>query len=219
MTSPNGTSAVVDAAAVDAADSTERRVTSFTLETGIVLRLKPVPLMALNAAAARVPRPAVPVVMIPEKGREEPNPNDPAYQQAIEDWAIDQTEAQLAVALLLGTEIESVPEGMWGPDDDEWIDEAQEVQQLAGNADFAIHREGRARYLDWLRMYAITSIIDRDSLRRLLTLGYAITEREVQRAAETFRRVLGGPAYFGDTPPERAPVGDTDHLDDAGPTA
>jgi hypothetical protein len=174
------------AASLAAEQATALPVTEVTLENGVALRLKPVPPFAIRNAAAHLKRPEVPIWVDPDKGREEPNPNDPDYQAAVRQYVNDQAEAALTVALLLGTEVISVPEGMYGVADERWAEEVTESMALAGGH-FEVHASGKARYLDWLRMYAIPSEIDNYRLTRILTSGVGLTEAEVQRSVESFR--------------------------------
>lgn len=179
-----------DQAALGAADSVTR-VQSITLENGIVLRLKPVPPLALRSAAAHISRPEIPQWTNPDKGTTEPNPYDPDYLAAVAQWREDVAQSGLTVAILLGTEVESVPAGLVGPEDDSWIDAIEEVNALAGST-IDVHRTGRARYLDWVRLYAIPSQTDLFTMTRVLTLGVALSEKEVADAAESFRRLVAG---------------------------
>lgn len=219
MTAPREDSPA-EASAIAAANP-QRRVDRITLENGIILRLKPVPPMVLRAASAGVKKPEVPIVLIPEKGRDEPNPNDPQYLADLQQWFANQAEALLTVALILGTAVEFIPEGMHGADDDEWIAELREAYGLLAGSIPPIHEErgSKARYLDWLHLYAIPSETDIHRLTRLLTSGVALTESEVQAAADSFRRLFAGFSSLGDAPAGAAVDGDRDPGPDPGPAA
>lgn len=214
----NGTQNAADAAALSAAAGGTERMTQITLESGVVLRLKPVSPMMLRSAAKHLERPRPPVVNIPEKGRDEENPNDPDYIRAVAQWSIDVAEAGLSVALMLGTEVESVPEGMAGHEDDAWIEAIEGVDAIVGGTT-TIHREGRGRYLDWLRLYAIGSETDFFRLSRVLTSGVALSEEEVNAAAASFRGLASWSPVTGAIAPQPAAVGDNDRDPDPGGSA
>lgn len=201
-----------DEAAVDAAEAVDSpRVERVQLENGIVLRLKQVPPYALGDAVRRVPVPEVPIVPIESKGIEEANPNDPDYIEAMVRYGNETAEAGLNIALVLGTEIEHVPEGMYRPEDDEWIDELEEalavIDQYEGGP--VLRREPRAaRKLDWLRYYAIPSEDDIFRLTVLLTSNTAITEEEVAAAVAAFRSRTKRLTNLGDSAFRSPPDGD-----------
>lgn len=220
----HGPSEAADEAAIRAATRMNGNgrgpaVTSYRLANGIVLRLKPVPPLAMRAAAARIPEPVVPKVHLASQDREEDNPNDPGYQAALFQKSIDQTNAMFTVALLIGTEVESIPEGYYGPQQDEWITQMRETLVLVGSEDDVPRvRETpeRARYLDWLRLYAVTSDVDLYMLSMMLVQGVALSESEVQAAMASFRDRVRANADIGLSRAETAVDRLVDPPDDAG---
>jgi len=188
----NGTAPAADAALqAIATGQAEKGARALTLDNGIVLRLKPVPPMLVREAAKNIPDPPVPKVYIEAKGREESNPMDPAYLAAVQEANVRRGEAGQILALLMGTELESVPAGMYGPDDDGWVEEIRAVNDVAGiTVEISDEPGSKRRYLDWLRLYAVSSETELFLLGRLVTIGVALTEQEVQAAAESFRRLL-----------------------------
>lgn len=185
-----------------------RHVDHVTLANGIVLRLRPVSPATVRSASAHLKRPEPPIVLIPEKGREEANPSDPGYLAALRQWEQDIAEAGLTVALVLGTEVESIPDGIHKYEDEAWISEILAAQELVSGAPVpVIRREGKGRYLDWLRKYAISTHTDLFTLTQLLTLGVGLTDAEVQAAAESFRRIYAGAPLVDSAPLEPAAVG------------
>lgn len=196
-----------DAAAVAAAtasDARRERRKRLTLTNGIVLYYKAVPGDVILAASNAVKAPEVPRVPIPDTDRTEENPNDPAYVKALEDYSLTVMRAQLTTALLVGTEIAEVPDGLYRPEDDEWIDHIESAWEATAEAtgstvERRIRREpAKARYLEWLRLYAITDAVDTFLVNRVLLSGVSLSEEEVAAAAETFRRSLVRPADNGD---------------------
>lgn len=212
MTSPD------DAAVRAADDHAVKRVERITLENGVVLRLKAVSPITLRDAAAHLKRPEVPMVEIPDAGgRTEPNPNDPAYLAAIQQWNADVSEAGITVALILGTEVESLPDGMPGWESDDWIEALRAAREIVPNAPpLVVHETGKGRYLDWLRMYAISTNTDMYRLSRILTTGVALTEEEVQAAADSFRSVYAWTASSVAPRTISALLGDSDQAPSPG---
>lgn len=208
-------------AAADAAqqlrDEAEgRMLTEWRLENGVVLNIRPVPPHALRAAAMRIEEPKVPRVYVPSREREEENPNDPEYRRSIRQYAADVAQAGLVVGLMLGTTVQSVPEGMYRPEHDGWITELREAYRLAG-VEVTIHETPEmARYLDWLQMYAIQTDIDLFTVTRLVTTSHYLLESEVQRAAASFRALVYGPSDLERTDSAEAVDGTGGAADDPG---
>ena len=59
-----------------------------TVSTGVVFKVKAVPLNAFDLVRRKcmVTKPKVPVVHIPDKDRDEPNPNNPDYIDEKNEW-------------------------------------------------------------------------------------------------------------------------------------
>ena len=86
------------------------------LSTGVRVRLHPVSSHLVDDLKGAIEDPPVPVVFIEAKGREEENPNDPAYLQAIERANQKRGEAVLDAIYLFGVEL---ADGL--PEDDAWL--------------------------------------------------------------------------------------------------
>lgn len=169
-------------AAVEAVEvAAQPLVTEITLDNGVVLKLKPVPPFLVRQAAINLKQPKPPVIDVGKgEGREEENPNDPDYLEKLDTYNAEVIVASTNAMLLAGTEILSVPDGMWSPDDDGWLD-------LVDYLDIEVDRENRlARYLAWLRFYALSG----PSITRILAelrKSIGATEEEVDSAAASFR--------------------------------
>lgn len=175
------------AQAADAAARAEAVVDVVTLSTGIALRVKPVPGRILADAARLVPKPAIPKVMNTDRGREELNPDDPGYIAALAEWAQQTSEASFNVALAVGTTVESIPDGMHGPDSDAWVEEVGSSYEVVG-MESPIRREpAKARYLDWLLYYALGRDEDNFVLTKVLFSTHMITREELADAINSFR--------------------------------
>ena len=172
---------VIAAEARMAAVSTNGRP-KITLSTGVVLNLRPVPKQFIYEATRAFERPRVPVVLNKDKGREEENPADPDYQEAIQRHIIETANAATDVALLRGTEIAEKPETVPGPDDTIWIQEMEVLRMPMSD-------NPRARYLAWVK--AVAAPTDHDILMLLGEVGRltGVSEADVDDAVERFRRV------------------------------
>lgn len=102
-----------------------------TLSTGIRVRLKPVSSSLVEEMKASVPVPEVPRVFIPEKEREEENPNDPRYTAALEEMERQQARAIFDALLIFGVEL---LDGL--PEDDDWLKKLQFLEKR-GNMDLS----------------------------------------------------------------------------------
>lgn len=162
------------------------------LSNGIVLKVKPMPPMLLNSVSNSIPKPPVPMVFLEDKGRDEPNPNDPNYIQAEADRQTALSLAIMNTILYACTEIEEVPANCWGVESEEWL----ALPRLAGikfDPDDKIER-----YLTWLRSYAIATMQDMNKAQTLPLMLAGITEPEVDDVMESFRS--------GETPGTDNPV-------------
>jgi hypothetical protein len=147
----------------------------------VVLRFKPVPSLAIREAAMRIEAPAVPTVHIEDKGRDEENPNDPAYKWAVAEFEAARAMVANDVILLLGNEIESVPEDVAAIQDQSWIEDLQAVG-------IEFDAENRAaRKLAWLKFYVLRT--DADSLKALMgpMRSAGVGEVDVAKAMDSFR--------------------------------
>lgn len=210
-----------EAAATAAAEHAEdRRATSATLLNDIVLDLLPVPPKVVRAAALRIPMPEMPKVWIESKGENRADPNDRGweenpdsaeYKRAMLQWDIQTSDAGLKVGLILGTKCQSVPEGMYRPEDDGWIEELEGAWAALGWSDdsLVLHREPpQARYLDWLLNYALSSDEDLFLMSRAVYSTSMVTEEALREAVETFRRAEERPRTLVTALIEGDPDGD-----------
>ncbi len=163
------------------------QVREITLSNGIVLSLRPVPNKLIADAAASVPQPVVPRVLIEAKNVEEENPNHPDYIKALQDLPQRRSDAAFNMALSMGTNVVYVPEGLFGPDDD-WQGPIVESFEAIGAEPPDFAATGRRRYLDWLRNYAIPTEEELVIIGRVCITSIAVTEGEVQSAVDSFRR-------------------------------
>jgi|TARA_Y100000310_G_scaffold15622_1_gene15678 hypothetical protein len=155
-----------------------------TLSTGVVFKIKDVPVMVLGAIKSRMAasRPKVPVIFIEDKDREEPNPNDPDYIAAVEDWEAELTEEIIDAIIVLGVGLDSVPEGMDKPDGDIWAGQLAKVRvEVSGS------KGSDERLLSWIKLYAASSEEDINSLIMACSKGAGVSEEDVAESATMFR--------------------------------
>lgn len=156
------------------------------LSNGVVLRLKPIPPFVLERALAAIPEPKPPLWTNPEKGREEENPLDPDYLEARDRHAAARIMAISNVAMAVGTEIDSLPEGFPPPESAEW------AEDLSAVGIEVPERPAKARYVAWLRYKALERPEDISTITGLPLLLGGISEEEVGQAMAGFRRDEAG---------------------------
>lgn len=179
--------------AIDAVSHAVDRVTrkgrfaEFELSNGIVLTMRPVPPMLLQAVNQEFAPPDPPRVYIEEKGRDEPNPNDPEYAKTLLRLSAEQDLAINDLVLAVGTTVKSIPEGYFGPDEDGWIANIEFANRLTGRNLVIDKEDSIRRYLQWLRFYAMETGMD-VALATGLPLQLAgIREGEVEEVVDSFR--------------------------------
>lgn len=163
------------------------RFAEFTLSNGIVLSLKPVPPFLLAAVQSEYQTPDPPSVYMEEKGRDEPNPNDPAYIQTLERLEQQQQLALNSLILAVGTSVKFVPEGYSGPEESTWFEGIHYLAKASGVEIDLDAEDEKKRYLLWLRYYALENSDDTILATTLpLQLG-GIREGEVSEVLDSFR--------------------------------
>ena len=174
---------VTDQEPIEAAASAVEEVQddTLTLQSGVVLRLKPISPGLLRRAAAKIPEPEVPRVYLDEKQREEENPNDPRYLQALGERSEKQALAQMDVAILYGTDVKLVPKGVLKSDGD-WAEPFLE-DRILSEVDLDSFRK---RYLNWMLFYALRGSDEAKLFARIIALC-GLTEAEVAEVMASFR--------------------------------
>jgi len=75
------------------------------LASGYWAIVSPVSAPLIDEAAARIKEPEVPIVFIEDKGRSEPNPNDPEYLKALERLDTERALASVEAIIMMGVDI------------------------------------------------------------------------------------------------------------------
>ena len=120
---PRATTAAVDVAKRQR-ETKKELGTIITLSTGIRVRIVPVAAHLIDEAMFEIKDPAVPKQDL-GKGREEPNPLDPAYRQALADAEHARGIAASDTLIFMGVEL---VDGM--PEDDEWLKKLKFLERL-----------------------------------------------------------------------------------------
>lgn len=174
--------------AIEAAVEAEKKVEEkkeipdrVELSNGIVLKLRRVAPLVVREATVRVEKPRPPTVYREDKQREEENPADPDYLEAMEAYDEKTSKAAIDAILLLGTEPVEIPEGVSKPEDSDWV----EVLDYLG---ITLNLEDpRTRYLAWLRFYAMASADDIEKAIGGPMLLSGVSESEVRESLDSFR--------------------------------
>ncbi len=172
--------------AVEAAEAAERAALNgrgtVRMSSGVVFAVRPFPKQHIYEVSKRFKEPRVPLVFNEQKGRDEENPNDPEYAEAVERYLIEMSNATTDAALLRGTKVLEKPGDVMGPDDPEWI---EEMEYLG----YPMVENSRARYLAWLKAVAAPTDVDIDKLLGELGRLTGVAEDDVTEAVERFRRL------------------------------
>lgn len=147
------------------------------LSTGIRARIVPVAASLIDEAVARIRDPQVPVAMNDDKGREEENPLDPVYLEAMADAKRKRVRAGLDVMIMFGIEL---ADGV--PEDDGWVKRLQLMEKMGhldlGEFDFDDPIEREFLYKSFI------TVASADLIRLGVLSG--ISRTEVAEAAANF---------------------------------
>ncbi len=172
-----------------AADETQE---TLRLSTGVVLKLHiPAPMVVQSAfKEAKKNEPKPPTVYIKDKDRNEENPSDPDYVAALKQWRYEAGMRGLRALIPTGTTLETVPNGIPGPDHEDYADLMASMQIDPGAGRFT-------RYVQWVLHVACGGVDDLDSLTNALMRRLGVTEEDVAEAQASFRGIQGGAADRG----------------------
>lgn len=162
------------------------------LSTGYHARVRPVAAGLIDQVVASVPLPKVPVVFVEEKQRNEPNPLDPDYIEALANAEQERTAAVIDAFIMFGYEITDMP------DVSEWLPKLKMLERM--------------KRLD-LTQYDLNDELDRAYLfKRYIAVASAdfalvsrrseIAVEEIAAAEATFQRDAARAADTGQQPTE-----------------
>lgn len=142
------------------------------LSTGVVVRIKPVSSLLIQAVTSKIPDPVVPIWHDENTGRDTPNPLDPAYVAAMERATQERGVAALDAMILMGVEL---VDGL--PEDNRWLKRLRKTNALPDGFDETDED-------DVLFAYIKLVAFGGDDLQ-LLTRSQ-VTEGDVERAEKAF---------------------------------
>lgn len=159
------------------------------LSNGVVLKIKTVSRNAISYAARNAmkehPEPQPPMKWIEDRGRDEPNPNDPAYQESYKLHQIEVSARVLDVLYARAIEVVEIPDDVGGPESKEF----QDYVNLAMGEELRESELGR--WVQWLRYWAVPDGDDLDLQRRLFEL-VGVPVQDIRVVEATFQGDAGG---------------------------
>lgn len=146
---------------------------TITLTTGVVLKLKHVPILRINAVLERFPYPEIPELWDDEKQRMLRNPNHPVYLEQRTKVDEQRTWAILDTIAALGTEVVSVPPSIAPVESNDWVEEL-DLLGIAVKVDSRL-----ARYLAWIKFVAIGTGDDLTAIAQQFGLALGVSEARI----------------------------------------
>jgi len=181
-----------------------------TLSTGVILELRAPSQWAFIEAQRQIAKrkPQPPLALNQEKGRQEPNENDPVFAAAISQWERDLVEQLYDIGIVTGTTVID-PLPIPGP-------ESTDLDDLLTVLRIEPAKSQKGRYLQWLKYLAAPTAADITAIITPLLRIMGTSEADVARATESFRSDEGWPADNGNRAQRRHPERDTVRPDVAG---
>ena len=151
------------------------------LSTGVALAPKRVTPFLFQSITLQFKDPAVPVVWIESKKRDEPNPMHPDYLKAKEETEMMRSMALIDAVIALGTKLVSFPADFPAPDSEDWLDdlEAAEIKIDRNNS--------RLRYRTWVKFVAAPSVDDVQLIISKVLNTIGVSEEMVAAATANFQ--------------------------------
>lgn len=159
------------------------KASAMRLSNGVSLTIKQVPpslyIDILTKSTEGAPKP--PVTYIERLGREQENPVDPDYQEALRNYKVRQARVISDAFLLHGTYLFECPADVEGPDKDgDWL------ENIIATG-LPMPRNKRERYLLWLKTVALANEKDYTDVMEAVGKKSGVREEEVAKATDTFR--------------------------------
>jgi len=163
----------VEEAIARAEEAVLRGEDTIKLSSGVEVKLIPLPPLLMRAVEAKFPEPEPPMVEVEVHGKKEiqPNPDDPDYLQACEQWTTDRGAALMDLALIKGVQVEM-------PDDETWIEELALIGVEAGETK-------AAKKLAYLRSVVIASVEDLMEVTGRVLAMSGVSPQAIDEAAKT----------------------------------
>lgn len=176
MTNPMGADSKV-LRAIDRS-SNGAREDLVTLSTGVILKINKVSRSIYADILAQFTEPDIPTVYIEDKGREEENPDDPAYKKRLRKYNVDVSKALSDATILLGTELHECPSDVTPMSNREWLDKMAALRYDVKNKS--------NRYLLWVKTVAIGDENDYQLINQSVGRLNGVTETDAAQAVKQF---------------------------------
>jgi len=149
-----------------------------TLSTGVRAYVRPVAASLIDEVTARIRDPDVPTWHNPDKDRDEPNPNDPAYLRGLEDANRQRGIAAIDALVMFGVDL---VDGL--PEDDSWLAKLRYLEKR-GHLDLSSYDMDDQTDLEFLfkRFVAVAS-----PDIALISMRSGVQGEAVAQAARSFR--------------------------------
>lgn len=144
----------------------------FTTSTGVTIRRLTIPDILMQRVMEKVKKPKVPMWFNPEKERDEPNPNDPDYLEAVRQAQDERGQRAIDAAIMFGCELVSEL-----PESREWI---QRLNRFGIEVDESDEFELKFAYLKYVAFSNSSDLA--------LVTGWGLSEEDIANAGATFRR-------------------------------
>lgn len=151
------------------------------LSTGVILGVRPFPKLFIKRLYDNFEKtkPKIPLVMNEQKSREELNPADPDYLEALQKHEMDLLFAVNDLAVMKGTYLVHKPDDIPAVEDDSWVEE----QEYFG---IKVPKNKSLRYLAWVSFVAAPADEDHAAISRSLSRYLGVTEEAVAREMNNF---------------------------------
>jgi hypothetical protein len=148
------------------------------LSTGVSVRLVNVSSATISEIVEKITYPEVPVYHNERKGRDEPNPLDPAYINAVEQTGLERGNALMDAVVLFGVEL---VDGL--PDADKWL---KKLRLLARRGHLDLSEFDLEDEIDLEFLYKKHFAIGTSDWSDLMRLS-GISQDAIDKAAESFQ--------------------------------
>lgn len=152
------------------------------LSTGVVLETQPIPRLFTKNIYTKYEsiKPKVPKFYNEQKNREEENPADGDYIDALEAWGMQFMFDLTELAIMRGTKIHTLPKDIEGPYGEYWVEETEHFGIKIPNAP-------KLRYLYWIQHVAAPLDEDAIAIGKKVRPLLGITEEAVEQEMRKFR--------------------------------
>ncbi len=167
--------------ALESSNGIPKLMNEFVTASGVILRTRKVKPPIVMAIIKNIEVPRVPKIFIEELGREEENPNDPFYKDAMDMYLANRASAMTRAYMMFGSDPKFVPDDFQMPDDD-WHVELEEAGITVPSVD-----KKRLRYVAWLEYVVLEDANETAELQKqIMRLSGMTFEEDVKEAEESF---------------------------------